>query len=61
MSQLKPGDKVKMNNRYYVSEENKNKVWTVISEPWTVCGIVVVRLQGRSACYAADGLDIVEE
>ena len=31
------GDKVKMNDKYHVSEENKFKIWTVQSEPWEVC------------------------
>lgn len=33
---LKPGDKVMMNDRYRVSEQNKGKVWTVRSEPWNL-------------------------
>jgi len=57
---MKIGDKVVMNNKYRVSEENKGKVWTVRSEPWEVCGMLVVLLEGRSGGYAVDGLDIVE-
>ena len=33
-----------MNNKYYVSEENNGKVWTVRSEPWVCCGQLVVLL-----------------
>lgn len=58
---MKIGDKVVMNGKYYVSEENKNKVWTVRSEPWECCGQHVVLLEGKSGGYAVDGLDIVEE
>lgn len=58
---LKIGDKVKMNSKYYVSEENREKVWTVQSEPWPVCGCMVVKLEGKAGGYAMDGLDLVED
>ncbi len=58
---MKIGDKVVMNNKYYVNEKNKGKVWTVRSEPWECCGTLVVLLEGKSSGYAVDGLDIVEE
>lgn len=58
---LKPGDKVKMNDRYYVSEENRGRVWTVCSEPWNCCGTMVVLLEGKSGGYAVDGLELVEK
>lgn len=57
---MKPGDKVIMNDKYHVSDENKSKVWVVASEPWLVCGTLVVKLQGKSGGYAVDGLDLVE-
>lgn len=53
---IKVGSQVKMNNKYYVSEENRDKVFTVISEPWDVCGSMVVKLDGHKSCYALDGL-----
>jgi len=57
---LKKGDKVTMNDKYYVSTRNKGKVWTVASEPWKVCGQDVVRLERfNGGCYAVDGLDKV--
>lgn len=59
MSNIKIGDKVVMNDRYYVSNQNKEKVWTVCSEPWMCCGTLVVKLEGKSGGYAVDGLDIV--
>ena len=58
---LKPGDKVVMNDRYHVSEENKSKVWTVKSEPWNCCGTMVVKLEGKAGGYAVDGLDLLED
>lgn len=58
---LKPGDKVIMNKKYYVSPENRGKVWTVRSDPWTVGGTEVVLLCGRAGGYAMDGLNKVEE
>lgn len=57
---LKPGDKVKMNNNYYISDANKDIIWTVESEPWVVCGASVVKLEGKSGGYAVDGLDLVD-
>lgn len=48
-----------MNDRYYVSEENKGKVWTVRTEPWLCGGTLVVLLEGKAGCYAVDGLDKV--
>ena len=57
---LKPGDKVRMNNNYHVSDADKGKVWTVRTEPWMCCGTLVVGLVGKSGGYAVDGLDLVE-
>ena len=57
---IEAGSKVKMNNKYYVSEKNRDKTFTVISEPWEVCGSTVVRLDGFSSCYALDGLTEVK-
>lgn len=53
---LNIGDKVKMNSKYWVSEENKDKVFEVISEPWKLCGTLVIKLDGVSGGYAVDGL-----
>jgi hypothetical protein len=58
---MKPGDKVVMNNKYYVSAENKSRIWTVASEPWMCCGTLVVKLEGKSGGYAVNGLDIISE
>ena len=49
-----------MNDHYYVSKQNKGKVWTVCSEPWMCCGTLVVKLEGKSGGYAVDGLDVVK-
>ncbi len=57
---LKIGDKVKMNGKYYVSEQNKEKVFTINAEPREVCGTLSVWLEGFKGCYAADGLEKVE-
>lgn len=58
---FKPGDKVRMNSNYHVSEENRSKVWKVQSEPWMCCGTLVVALEGKAGGYAVDGLDFVED
>lgn len=55
------GKKVVMNNKYHVSEKNKGKVFEVVSEPYNVCGTVVVKLEGLAGCYAMDGLTEVKE
>lgn len=57
---IKLGSKVKMNDKYYVSQKNKEKVFEVISEPWNLCGTMVVKLKGYSGGYAVDGLEVVE-
>lgn len=58
---LKPGDEVMMNDKYYVSEENREKIWIVRSEPWLCGGTSVVLLKGKSGGYAVDGLDLITE
>lgn len=55
------GDKVVLNNKYYVPDDRKAKVWTVASKPWNLCGTEVVKLEGMSGGYAVDGLNVVEE
>lgn len=60
MKDLKPGDKVVMNDKYSVRPENKGKVWEVRSSPWMVCGTLVVALHGKSGGYAVDGLEKVD-
>lgn len=59
MSIIKIGDKVVMNDHYYVINQNKEKIWTVCSEPWLCSGTLVVKLEGKSGGYAVDGLDVV--
>ena len=58
---MKPGDKVVMNDKYYVSDSKRGKIWTVASEPWNCCGALVVKLEGKAGGYALDGLDLVRE
>ena len=60
MVELKMGDQVVMNDKYYVSEKNKGVVFTVRSEPWNLCGTMVVLLEGIAGGYAVDGLTKVE-
>lgn len=58
---IKIGDKVKMNGKYHVSEQNKKRVFTVKSEPQEVCGTLSVWLEGYKGCYAVDGLKKVSD
>ena len=55
------GDFVVMNNKYYVADKNKGKEFEVVSEPWNLCGTMVVKLKGYSGGYAIDGLDLVRK
>ncbi len=50
------GKKVVMNDKYYVSEKNKGKIFEVVSEPYNMCGTMVVKLKDYPGCYALDGL-----
>jgi len=57
---LKPGDRVIMNDKYYVSEIYKEMTFVVRTEPQNVSGTMCVWLTGYKGCYAADGLTIVD-
>lgn len=61
---LKIGDKVVMNDKYYVMPHNRGKIFTVTSEPRMLCGTLVVSIERCEdgepyAAYAVDGLDKV--
>ena len=60
MSELKIGDKVVMNGKYHVPDENKGVVFTVISKPYRICGVELVNLKDRNGGYAVEGLSKVE-
>jgi hypothetical protein len=53
---MKIGSKVVMNDKYYVSENNRDKEFVVRSEPWVIGGEECVLLEGFSGGYAVDGL-----
>lgn len=60
-SGLNPGDQVIMHSCYEARKEaNKDKVWTVKSEPWELCGSEVVLLEGKSGGFATEFLKKVE-
>lgn len=60
-SGLKPGDQVVMVNCFEAkSEENKDKIWLVTTEPWDVCGSEVVKLEGKRGGFATKCLRKVE-
>lgn len=50
------GDKVKMNDKYWVSEKNKDVEWSVKSEVFEISGTACVMLEGYRGGYAVDGL-----
>ena len=61
VSKIKPGDKVVMNDKYFVREKNKGRVFEVRSEVQMICGTECVFLEGYTGAYAADGLTKVTE
>lgn len=50
-----------MNNKCYVSEDNKDKTFTIVIPPKMVFGKLYVWLREYRGCYAADGLEVVQE
>lgn len=56
---LTVGDKVVMNNKYYVPEKYEGKEFIVTAGPKKVGGTMSVWLDGYSGCYAEDGLSKV--
>lgn len=54
------GKRVRMVN-CYEAEKYKDKIWTVRSEPWDLCGTQVVLLKGKAGGFALDCLEVVEE
>ena len=58
---MKVGDKVVMNDKYYVHPANRGKVFTVRTEPREICGTMAVFLEEKTGCYASDGLTVVNE
>lgn len=54
-SGLIPEDKVIMHSCYEARKEKyKDKVWTVKSEPWDLCGSEVVLLEGFNGGFATE-------
>lgn len=58
---IRIGTNVKINDKYYVSEKNRNKTFTVTTEPQMVCGTLSVWSDGFRGYYAVDGLDEISE
>ncbi len=54
-SGLMPGDRVVMTG-CYEAEKYGDKVWTVRSEPWGLCGSEVVLLEGKAGGFATEYL-----
>lgn len=58
---LKPGDHVIMVNCYEARlDKYKDKVFTVRSEPWDLCGTEVVKLEGKTGGFATEFLKKVD-
>lgn len=54
------GTKVRMVN-CYEAESYPNKVWKTRSEPWEMCGEMVVLLEGKAGCFSVSCLEIVPD
>jgi len=57
---MKPEDKVVMVNCHEASIY-KDKVWTVRSKPWNLCGTKVVLLEGYVGGFDISCLNKIEE
>lgn len=61
-SELNPGDKVMMHTCAEASlDKYKDRVWTVASEPWDLCGSEVVMLDGYRGGFATEYLKKVND
>lgn len=58
---FKIGDTVTMNDKYHVSDKNKDKTFIVRSDSWEIGGTECVLLEGYSGGYATDGLSLKKE
>lgn len=58
---IKIGDKVIMNDKYWVSDKNKDVEFVVRSEPFDICGTECVMLKNYRGGYALDGLTKVND
>ena len=58
---MKIGDKVIMNDKYRVREQDRNNIFVVRSCPWDCCGTSVVLLEGKPGGYAVVWLKLVKE
>lgn len=57
---LSAGEKVVMSG-CYEERKHKDRIWTVISKPWYLCGTEVVLLEGYSGGFATEFLKRVKE
>ena len=53
MTDIQYGDKVMLNDKYYVIQSNKDKVFTVTSDPYECHGATVVTLNVSKTGYAS--------
>ena len=58
---LKPGDKVRVNNKFGLESKYVGQVFTVASEPWAVGDMELVKLKGQRGATRVDGLEVVED
>lgn len=60
MRALKPGDRVRINNKYGIEKKYEGRIFIVASEPWTVGSIELVKLKDQRGSMRVDSLDIFE-
>lgn len=61
MRALKPGDRVRINDKFGLADKYDGQIFTVASEPWTVGSMQLVKLQGERGAVRVDGLEVVED
>lgn len=57
---MKIGTKVRMVN-CLEAEEHKGQIWVTRSEPWEMCGSMVVLLEGKRGGFDVSRLEVVKE
>ena len=60
MRELKPGDRVRINDKFGLAKKYEGQVFTVASEPWTVGSIELVKLKDQCGSMRVDSLELCE-
>ncbi len=61
MRALKPGDRVRINNKYGIEKKYEGRIFIVASEPWTVGSMQLVKLQGERGAVRVDTIENIND